>query len=351
MERFIGLDVHRDSCTIAVIGPSGKRLKSLVVETNGRAIVEAIRCVPGRHHICLEEGTQSAWLHELLSPHAEEVAVVVPEKRRGSKSDKRDAWTRAEELRTGAIETRVYKAPAHLSALKNAVRGHLMVVGDVVRVKNRLKAIWRSRGIRSTAGVYAPETRAGWITQLPLAYRPLAERLGCQLDVLEPLREDAERSLLKEARTHPIVRKIATAPGMGPIRSAQVVAVVATPGRFRTRQQFWSYCGLGIVTRSSSDWAYVNGHREPRDLQQTRGLSRKRNALLKQVFKGAATTLITLLHDDPLHEDYERMIASGMKPYLARLTLARRISAIVLSMWKHQEVYDPSRHPVVVEQQ
>ena len=78
MERYIGLDVHRDSCTIAVIGPSGKRLKSFPVETNGLAIVESIRCIPGRRHICLEEGTQSAWLHELLSPYAEEVAVVDP---------------------------------------------------------------------------------------------------------------------------------------------------------------------------------------------------------------------------------------------------------------------------------
>jgi transposase len=351
MERYIGLDVHRDSCTVAVTGPSGKRLKSFVVETNGSALVEAIRCVPGRRHICLEEGTQSAWLHEVLSPHAEEVAVVVPEKRRGSKSDCRDAWTRADELRTGAIETRVYKGPAHLAALRNAVRGHLMIVRDVVRVKNRLKAVWRSRGIRSTAGVYEPGSRAGWIKQLPAAYRPLAERLGRQLDVLDPLRQEAERSVLEEGRTHPVVRKLATAPGMGPIRSAQVVAVVATPERFRTRQQFWSYCGLAIVTRSSGDWAYVQGKREPRAHQQTRGLSRKRNALLKQVFKGAATTLITLLHDDPLYKDYERMIGSGMKPYLARITLARRISAIVLSMWKHQEVYDPSRHRVVGEQQ
>lgn len=351
MERYVGLDVHRDSCTIAVIGASGKRLKSFVVETNGSAVVEAIRCIPGRRHICLEEGTQSAWLYELLSPHAEEVVVVVPEKRRGSKSDKRDAWTRADELRTGAITTRVYKAPVHLSALRNAVRSHLMMVRDVVRVKNRLKAIWRSRGIRTTAGVYEPQTRGGWIRQLPAAYRPLAERLGRQLDVLEPLREEAERSLLKEAKAHPIVRKLSTAPGMGPIRSAQVVAVVATPERFRTRQQFWSYCGLAIVTRSSADWVYIDGLRERREVRQTRGLSRKRNALLKQVFKGAATTLITLLHDHPLYEDYERMIRSGMKPNLARLTLARRISGIVLSMWKHQEVYDPSRHRVVVAQQ
>jgi len=349
MERYIGLDVHRDSCTVGVVGPSGKRLKSFVVETNGSALVEVIRSVPSRRHICLEEGTQSAWLHELLSPHAEEVVVVVPEKRHGS-SDKRDAWTRAEELRTGAIVTRVYKAPKHLAALKNAVRGHLMAVRDVVRVKNRLKAIWRSRGIRSTVGVYDPDTRGRWVSRLPQAYRALAEGLGKQLDVLEPLRAEAECSLLKEAKTHPTVRIISTAPGMGRIRSAQVVAVVATPQRFRTRQQFWSYCGLGIVTRSSADWVYVNGQKERREVRQTRGLTRKRNPLLKQVFKGAATTVITQLADHPLHEDYQRMIDSGIKPNLARITLARRISAIVLSMWKHQEVYDPSRHIVAGQQ-
>ena len=114
MDRYLGLDVHAESCTLAVIGPSGKRLKSVVVETNGHALVEAVRSIPGRIHLCMEEGTQSAWLHELLWPHVEELVVAVPEKTRGSKNDERDAWARAEELRTGAIRTRVYKAPLHL---------------------------------------------------------------------------------------------------------------------------------------------------------------------------------------------------------------------------------------------
>jgi predicted metal-dependent HD superfamily phosphohydrolase len=38
------------------------------------------------------------------------------------------------------------------------------------------------------------------------------------------------------------------------------------------------------------------------------------------------------------------MLQSGIKPPLARLTLSRKIAAIVLAMWKHQEVYDSSRH-------
>ena len=36
MERDIGVDAHASSCTLAVVGSSGKRLGSLVVETNAR---------------------------------------------------------------------------------------------------------------------------------------------------------------------------------------------------------------------------------------------------------------------------------------------------------------------------
>jgi transposase len=154
--------------------------------------------------------------------------------------------------------------------------------------------------------------------------------------------------LLEEAKTHPIIRTLATAPGMGPIRTAQVVAITANPHRFRTRRQYWSYCGFAIVTRSSSDWVQrKDGRWERSQVLQTRGLTRKRHPLLKSVFKGAATTVISQLPEHPLHKDYERMLAAGIKPNLAKLTRARKIAATVLSMWKHQEVYDPQRHRAV----
>ncbi len=35
MERYLGLDVHAASCTLAVISQTGKRLKDPPVETNG----------------------------------------------------------------------------------------------------------------------------------------------------------------------------------------------------------------------------------------------------------------------------------------------------------------------------
>ena len=60
MERYIGLDAHGTSCTFGVVGPSGRKLRHDVVETNGAALVKYLRSFPGRKHLCLEEGTQSA---------------------------------------------------------------------------------------------------------------------------------------------------------------------------------------------------------------------------------------------------------------------------------------------------
>jgi hypothetical protein len=317
----------------------------LVVDTNGRALVDAVKGIAGRVHLCLEEGTQSAWLYELLKPHVAEVVVSMAPEKKGAKDDERDAWARANELRVGSIETRVYKAPEHLAGLRNAVRAYSFAIRDVVRAKNRLKAVFLSRGISADASVYDPERRSEWLKKLPAQHRQLAEWLGRQLDELEPFRDEAGQWMLSEAKAHPITRKLATAPGMGPIRTAQVVAIVATPERFRTRRQFWSYCGLGIVTRSSADWIRdKSGQWVRTQTPQTRGLTRKRQPLLKSVFKGAALTVITHLPNDPLHADYERMLQSGIKPPLARLTVARKIASMVLSMWKHQEVYDPERH-------
>ncbi len=44
-----------------------------------------------------------------------------------------------------------------------------------------------------------------------------------------------------------------------------------------------------------------------------------------------------------MHARYERLLDGGTKPTLAKLSLARMIAAMVLRMWKDEEVYDPDR--------
>ena len=96
MERYIGLDVHAASSTLALISESGRRLQTHVLETNGAALVEAIRLVPGRKHLVFEEGIQSAWLYEILSPHVDEAVVAGGTKSRGQNTGGMPtAWPRS----------------------------------------------------------------------------------------------------------------------------------------------------------------------------------------------------------------------------------------------------------------
>jgi transposase len=345
MDRYIGLDVHATSCTAAVVDGQGKRLLSYVIETNGQALVEFFKMQAGTLHVCMEEGTQSGWLMEILSPHVERIVVVHVSESRGQKSDMRDAFALAERLRMGAIETTVYKATGAFATLRQLVKAHTMIVRDTVRVQNRIKALFRSRGVPVVGkSIYQPAKREEYLRALPASTRAAACLLLAQYDALCTVRDQAHKQLVAESHKHPQTKQLESCPGLGEIRAAQLVAVVVTPDRFRTRQQFWSYCGLGIVMRSSSDWVQTpHGQWTRAPIQRTRGLNRNHNSLLKNVFKGAATTVIQQHPDDPLHKDYERLLAAGTKPNLAKLTLARKIASIALTMWKKKEEYDPAR--------
>ena len=66
-----------------------------------------------------------------------------------------------------------------------------------------------------------------------------------------------------------------------------------------------------------------------------RGLNKDHNHDLKGLFKGAATT--ASVRPGPLQDFYERSLAKGIKPTMVRLTLARKIAAITLTLWKKGE--------------
>jgi hypothetical protein len=76
MDRYIGLDAHASSCTVAVLGPSGRKLQCQVLETNAKALIDFLETIPKNRRLIFEEGTHSAWLYEVLAPHAQETVVV-----------------------------------------------------------------------------------------------------------------------------------------------------------------------------------------------------------------------------------------------------------------------------------
>ncbi len=161
------------------------------------------------------------------------------QKRPGQKSDRHDAFELADALRIGAIETRVHKGLGRYKTLRQLVRAHRMVVQDVVRVQARLKALYRSRGVRAVGQSVYGAKRGTWLAQLDKALLPSVAILYEELDALSELRQKAREALIEESHRHGITHVLETAPGMGPIRVAEVVSIVVAPQRFRTARQFW----------------------------------------------------------------------------------------------------------------
>jgi transposase len=341
MERYIGIDVHRDSSTVCVLSATGKRVTREVVETNGQALVSSIRKLGGTLHVCIEEGMWSEWLYEILSPHVVELVVYQNEWRPGAKSDAIDAYGLAEKLRLGQAGPGVFKAPPRYRKLREWARVYQALSQDSTRAKNRLKSHFGRRGVRCTGtSVYDPYQRDSWLDQLPAAMRPAARLLGIELDGLVELKAEAEAALVAESHRHQISKVLETAPGIGPIRAALLIATVVTPHRFRSKRQFWSYCGFAVVTRSSADWVQTESGWIKAQAVRTRGLNRNHNPTLKAIFKGAAIVVIHRTKTGhPLQEAYARLCDSGTKPPMATLTIARKIAATVLAMWKNEEVY------------
>jgi transposase len=144
-----------------------------------------------------------------------------------------------------------------------------------------------------------------------------------------------------EVRRHAAYRILSRVPSLGPIRIATIIAVVVSPHRFRTKRQFWPYCGLGVVTLTSSEYVTINGKicRSKKPVG-TRGLNRNYNRHLKAIFKDAAQYAS---HKPPFKQYYDRLIAKNMRKEMAMLTLARKISAITLAVWKAEEFFDSDR--------
>lgn len=342
--KYLGLDVHRDTISAAVLDDAGKLLLQTILATHAGAILDFVGGLSGTIHVTFEEGTHSAWLHDLLARRVARVVVCDPRQnallKAGNKSDRIDARKLAELLRAGLLAP-VYHGQNSAVTLKHLSRSYAALTEDTTRVKSRIKALYRSQAIASAGKkAYGRRHRGEWLARLTQAgMHRRAELLYEELDALLSLRREARRELMVETHKHDAVNLLCTVPFLGPIRAAILIARVQTPHRFRTKRQFWAYCGLALETRTSADYRFEQGQlvraKKPVFI---RGLNGNHNHDLKNLFKSAATSAGAM--PGPFHVFYEHLLTKGMQPAMARLTLARKIAAIALCVWKKGETFN-----------
>jgi len=151
--KYIGMGVHKEAISIAVLDSSGKLAMECVIETKASTMLQFFQGLNGSLHVTFEEGTWASWLYDLLKPHVTRLVVCNPRRnaflQEGSKSDRIDARKLAELLRSNLLRP-VYHGEHGVRRLKELTRSYLTISKDVERVMSRLKAIYRSWGIPCT---------------------------------------------------------------------------------------------------------------------------------------------------------------------------------------------------------
>lgn len=341
---YIGIDDHKESCTIAVRDETGKVVVVESLPTDMGHLRRFIESLKGRCHVAIEVGQRARWLLIGLRPICVEVVVANANKlgqTRKEKGDRVDALELAELLRLGFLKPVYLHTCDQDQNLKELVRCYEQMTGNGARARNRIKSIFLGEGIRLRGTkVYSPRHRQEWLEKLPMpAKRFRAELFMKELDEVKEHKAKASREMLAAARQRPVeYGLLRTLPQIGPIRAALLLGYIGDPHRFPNKRALWKMCGLAVVTRSSGEYQVGRDglslvRRQNR--VRTRGLNQDFNPTLKYVFRSAVEKAV---HHE-FKEEYEKRVAAGMRPEMAKLTLTRKLVAITLACWKKGEPY------------
>lgn len=342
MRHIIGMDLASEVTTVAILNKSGRVLHNTAIATSEENFKQLIKSFKGPKQVVFEECGLSAWLYAALEPFCEDVFVCNPKKSKGlsgkAKSDDADAVNLAKRAQLGDL-SRVWHGGKELQALKDKLRDYQELTTQSTALQNKIKAIFRNRGINVGSKAYNPETRPEALQLLKQEeLRRRVVHLGNILDVVQVQRFESQKLLIKGARKNDMFKPLLSIPHIGGIFAATLIGETGTPYRFRTRKQFWSYSGLAVTTYDTSQY-YLNENGVPRKKERkanTRGLVNEYNRSVKNVFKHIA---LGMAAKEWSHES-RRLQKSGVSIANSRLTLARKAAAATLRIMKTGETYD-----------
>lgn len=326
------IDLHKRYTWIRLVTADGAVTFERRVPTTREALTAAFQGRP-QARVLIESSTESEWVAQTIEACGHEVVVASPgyalmygHRDPHIKTDRRDVVALAEACRFG-----IYRPAHRVSAAQRQRRRELKVRELLVRQRtaliNLLRAELRQEGVR---------LRSCAAEGVPRQYRALAlppavgESLAPVLTSLEDLTDAiaaCTAALTAAAQADPIVRRLQTAPGVGPITGLTFRAVLDDVNRFADARSVAAY--LGLVPKEDSS-----------------GARQKKGAITKAGPPGLRTLLVqaswTLWRQKrgrgALHAWVDHLAARRGKR-VAVVALARRLGRILYAMWRDGQDY------------
>jgi len=248
--QYVGLDVHAKESTFCVLDEHGKKLKTRRVRGHWDKVLLQLVMVKGPFAVCFEASTGYGYLYERLSRIAKRVVVAHPGHlrlifRSKKKNDRVDAEKLAKLLFLDEVPP-VYVPSMDVRSWRRMIEYRHGLVGERTRLKNRLRALLRTRGIVAPKGLWF-KAGVAWLKGLDFETDLDNLQRDILVDELEAFNQRivrVETPLNATAQGHPGVQLLMTIPGVGVRTAEAMMAYVDDPERFSDASKLSSYFGL-----------------------------------------------------------------------------------------------------------
>lgn len=224
-------------------------------------LAEAYPGVP----VVVEGSSVTEWIVDVLTDRGTPVVPLHPTNIRrvlGKKRDKVDAGFLIDAYRVRALPLSCVP-PKPVRALRQLCRRAAFLTMERTRLKNRVHAILKRRGIRlldDTTEDDLPDLFALRHRNRLLAVGdPEIPVLLELIDAVSEKRRSLDRELESIAASNPDVANLATIPGFGPLVATSVYAEVGNIGRFPSAECLAAFFGL-MPSEAQSGETRVRGH-------------------------------------------------------------------------------------------
>jgi transposase len=333
---YIGIDLAAKYCWGATRDGQGELRSVERFKTSEENLIAYVKSQEGEATVLLEECDLAGWAQRILIPHAEKVAICEPRAnlwihRDAVKTDKIDAKKLAEIAQMGNWRPVYHTSDDVICHLHLAVKAYDRLVGRATGLKNQIKAKLRGEGIITEgAKVFGKRGRQ---EALALVASPLVREIIASdyelLDFLLREQARAKERFVRLGKQIPIVRAWQEIPGVGPVGAAKFCAYVKCPHRFSDKRKLWRYSRLGITQCETGGKSIRRQH-----------LDRAGCGALKDVSRKAFLAAMRAGGDNLIKRAYHNALQSTGSEVHARLTVQRKILAIMWSMWREGTPYD-----------
>jgi transposase len=365
---YLGLDVHKDSITIA-IAEGGGRSKEVrlygAVSNDLHAIEKALQKIRNAHpgatlEVCYEAGPCGFGIARRLAQLKIACSVVAPSMiptRSGDrvKTDKRDAIKLARLFRAGEL-TAIYIPESTDEAIRDLCRARTDAVDDMRRSRQRLKAFLLRHGYRYHGKSSWTPAHMRYLRELVLPHPAMKVILEEYLTAIDMAAERIKRSeeamlaLLQGWRLKPAVEALMAFKGFQHVAAMITVSELGDIHRFEHPRQLMAYLGMvsseytsdkkrrqGVITKTGNPhlrWLLIECAQHmispPKVSQQ---LSRRQEG------QPQAVKALSWKAQTRLHQRFMRLAARRLQRNKALVAIARELCGFIWALLRTQPCY------------